>query len=162
MKLYHGSILTVKKPNIKRGRTNADFGKGFYTTSNREQAIRWANIRKERENASSAIVSVYDFDESLLNNLKWNIRQFTGADEAWLYFVTNCRKSRSHDFDIVLGPVANDNVFTTVNLFESGIINVQAALMQLKAYKTYDQISFHTERAIASLQYIESFAISED
>ena len=159
MKLYHGSFLSVRKPNLQRGRVNSDFGKGFYTTSSLEQAVRWANIKRERENASRAIVSVYEFDESLLNNKDWNIRHFNGADESWLYFVTDCRKSRKHNFDLVLGPVANDKVFTTVNLFESGVLDVQAAILQLRAYKTYDQISFHTDKAIKTLQYQESFDV---
>ena len=162
MKLYHGSTVTVRKPYLRPGRPNADFGKGFYTTSNLEQAIRWANIKKEREGTAKAIVSVYEFDESLLNNPEWQIRRFDGADEPWLYFVTDCRKSRTHDFDLVLGPVANDKVFTTVNLFESGVLDAQAAILQLKAYKTYDQVSFHTGRSIKTLHFLESFEVHSD
>lgn len=120
MKLYHGSTLIVRNPSLRPGRANADFGKGFYTTSNIEQAVRWANIKKQRENAEKAIVSVYDFD-------------------------------------LVLGPVANDKVFTTVNLFESGVLSAEAAILQLKAYKTYDQISFHTDKVINTLKFIEKF-----
>lgn len=120
MKLYHGSTLIVRNPSLRPGRANADFGKGFYTTSNIEQAVRWANIKKQRENAEKAIVSVYDFD-------------------------------------LVLGPVANDKVFTTVNLFESGVLSAEAAILQLKAYKTYDQISFHTDKVINALKFIEKF-----
>ena len=88
-----------------------------------------------------------------------NIRRFTGADEPWLYFVTDCRKSRSHEFDLVQGPVANDKVFTTVNLFESGVLSAEAAILQLKAYKTYDQLSFHTDRVIKTLNFVESIEV---
>ena len=56
MKLYHGSTLIVRNPSLRPGRSNADFGKGFYTTSNIEQAVRWANIKKQRENAEKAMV----------------------------------------------------------------------------------------------------------
>ena len=156
IKLYHGSTVAVKKPSLRPGRTNADFGKGFYTTSNYEQAVRWAHIKQEREEANRAVVSVYEFDETLLGRPDLNIRQFTGADEPWLLFVADCRKSRRHDYDIVQGPVANDKVFTTVNLFESGVLSAEAAILQLKAYKTYDQLSFHTTRVITSLKFIES------
>lgn len=156
MKLYHGSTMAVRKPSLRPGRTNADFGKGFYTTSNLEQAVRWAHIKREREEGTRAVVSVYEFDESLLDNANWNIRKFTGADEAWLYFVTDCRKSHGHDYDLVQGPVANDKVFTTVNLFESGVLSAEAAILQLRAYKTYDQLSFHTKRAIRTLVFLES------
>jgi hypothetical protein len=88
-----------------------------------------------------------------------NIRRFTGADEPWLYFVTDCRKSRPHEFDLVQGPVANDKVFTTVNLFESGVLSAEAAILQLKAYKTYDQLSFHTDRVIKTLNFVESIEV---
>lgn len=159
MKLYHGSTVAVRKPSLRPGRQNADFGKGFYTTSNPEQAERWAHIKQEREDAPRAVVSVYEFDEALLGSPDWNIRQFTGADEAWLYFVTGCRKSRGHDYDLVLGPVANDKVFTTVNLFESGVFSAEAAILQLKAYKTYDQMSFHTDRTIGTLRFVEAYEV---
>ena len=101
MKLYHGSTVAVRRPSLRPGRANADFGKGFYTTSNYEQAVRWAHIKRERENGVRAVVSVYEFDETLLENTDWNIRKFTGADEAWLYFVTGCRKSRGHEYSRV-------------------------------------------------------------
>lgn len=159
MKLYHGSTVTVHKPSLRPGRSNADFGKGFYTTSVMEQAVRWAHIKQEREDAAHAVVSVYEFDESLLETADWNIRRFTGADEPWLLFVTDCRKSRPHEFDLVQGPVANDKVFTTVNLFESGVLSAEAAILQLKAYKTYDQLSFHTPRVISTLKFVESIEV---
>ena len=159
MKLYHGSTVAVRKPSLRPGRQNADFGKGFYTASNPEQAERWAHIKQEREGAPRAVVSVYEFDETLLDSPDWNIRQFTGADEAWLFFVTGCRKSRGQDYDLVLGPVANDKVFTTVNLFESGVLSAEAAILQLKAYKTYDQMSFHTDRTIGTLRFVEAYEV---
>lgn len=159
IKLYHGSTVAVKNPSLRPGRPNADFGKGFYTTSNLEQAVRWAHIKQEREEAQRAVVSVYEFDETLLDRPDLNIRRFTGADEPWLLFVTDCRKSRRHDYDLVQGPVANDKVFTTVNLFESGVLSAEAAILQLKAYKTYDQLSFHTEKVISSLHFVESYEV---
>lgn len=155
IRLYHGSTVAVRKPSLRPGRPNADFGKGFYTTSNYDQAERWAHIKQEREESSRAVVSVFEFDETLLDNADLNIRKFNGADEAWLYFVADCRKSRPHEYDLVQGPVANDKVFTTVNLFESGVLSAEAAILQLKAYKTYDQLSFHTERVIKALTFVE-------
>ena len=91
IRLYHGSTVAVRKPSLRSGRPNADFGKGFYTTSNYEQAVRWAHIKKEREDAERAVVSVYEFDETLLNQAGWNIRHFTGADEPWLLQITPSR-----------------------------------------------------------------------
>ena len=159
IRLYHGSTVTVRKPSLRPGRSNADFGKGFYTTSNIDQAIRWAHIRRERKGEGRAVVSVYEFDETLIEDDNLRIRRFTGADEPWLYFVTDCRKSRKHDYDMVQGPVANDKVFTTVNLFESGVLSAEAAILQLKAYNTYDQLSFHTKRVVDTLRFVESFEV---
>ena len=159
MRLYHGSTMAVRKPSLRPGRTNADFGKGFYTTSNPEQAERWAHIKQEREDAPRAVVSVYEFDESILDQQDLRIRRFTGADEPWLYFVTDCRKSHPHAYDLVQGPVANDKVFTTVNLFESGVLSAEAAILQLKAYKTYDQLSFHTAKVISALRFVEAYEV---
>ena len=159
IRLYHGSTVAVRKPSLRPGRPNADFGKGFYTTSDLEQAVRWAHIEQDREESERAVVSIYEFDESLLDSQDLDIRRFTGADEAWLYFVTDCRKSRPHEYDLVQGPVANDKVFTTVNLFESGVLSAEAAILQLKAYKTYDQLSFHTNRVIKNLKFVESIEV---
>ena len=159
IRLYHGSTVAVRKPSLRPGRPNADFGKGFYTTSNLEQAERWAHIKQEREEAERAVVSVYEFDETLLDSPDLKIRRFTGADEPWLYFVADCRRSRPHDYDLVQGPVANDKVFTTVNLFESGVLSAEAAILQLKANKTYDQLSFHTEKVIKVLRFVESVEV---
>lgn len=122
--------------------------------------------RVKRISLDDALVYIYVnpmyerlYDETLLNNPEWNIRHFDGADEPWLYFVTDCRKSRKHDYDLVLGPVANDKVFTTVNLFESGILSAEVAILQLKAYKTYDQLSFHTARTIGTLRFVEAYEV---
>ena len=163
MRLYHGSIVEVHKPSLRFGRERTDFGRGFYTTILAEQAERWANIKKDRAKADKAIVSVYEIADAVLDAPTLKIREFHGVDEAWLNFVVGCRKERAtkHDFDLVFGPVANDNVFTTVNLYESGILDVVAAILQLRAYKTYDQLSFHTERVIKLLRFVESYEVRE-
>ena len=69
------------------------------------------------------------------------------------------RKSRPHPYDLVQGPVANDKVFTTVNLFESDVLSAEAASLQLKAYKTYDQLSFHTAKVISALRFVEAYEV---
>lgn len=163
MRLYHGSIVEVHKPSLRYGRERTDFGKGFYTTTLAEQAEHWAEIKKDRAKAARAVVSVYEIDDTFLSDTSLNIREFHGVDESWLNFVVECRKEKAtkHDFDLVFGPVANDNVFTTVNLYESGILDAPAAIAQLRAYKTYDQLSFHTERVIKMLRFVESYAVGK-
>lgn len=159
MKLYHGSVVEVRKPSLRYGRKKTDFGRGFYTTTQAEQAENWSKIKQDRAKAPKRIVSVYEFDESLLTDPNIRIREFHGVDEAWLNFVVDSRKGLKHDYDLVFGPVANDKVFTTVNLYESGVLDAQAAIAQLKAYKTYDQLSFHTSKVIGALKFVESYEV---
>lgn len=159
MRLYHGSNVEVRKPSLLRSRKNTDFGRGFYTTTQKEQAEHWTSIKIERARKGRRVVSVFDVDDELLSNHELRIREFHGPDEAWLNFVVDCRKGIEHDYDLVFGPVANDKVFTVVNLYESGVLSAEAAILQLKAYKTYDQLSFHTERVIGSLRFVESYEV---
>lgn len=161
MRLYHGSIVEVRKPNLRYCRKKTDFGRGFYTTTQKEQAEHWTTIKIERAHAGRRIVSVYEFDDTLLSNPELRIREFHGADEAWLSFVVESRGGVKHDFDLVFGPVANDKVFTVVNLYESGVLDAPAAIAQLKAYKTYNQLSFHTKRVLDALKFVESYEVSE-
>ena len=161
MRLYHGSNVEARKPSLHFGRSNTDFGKGFYTTTNPEQAERWTQIKLDRAKTGKRIVSVYEIDDALFTDPSLKIREFHGVDEAWLNFVVNSRKGITHDYDLVLGPVANDKVFTTVNLYESGVLDAPAAIAQLKAYKTYDQLSFHTSKVIGAMKYINAFEVSE-
>lgn len=161
MRLYHGSVVELRKPSLHYGRKKTDFGKGFYTTTQADQAEKWSKIKQERNKASKRIVSVYEIDDALLTNPDIKIRKFHGVDKDWLNFVSDCRKADAimHDYDIVFGPVANDNVFATVNQYESGVLNAEAAVAQLKAYKTYDQLSFHTKRVIGELRFVGAYEI---
>lgn len=161
MRLYHGSNVEVRKPSLRYGRINTDFGRGFYTTTNAEQAERWTQIKLDRAKTGKRIVSVYEIDDALLTSPYLKIREFHGVDEAWLNFVVDSRKGIKHDYDLVFGPVANDKVFTTVNLYESGVLDAPAAIAQLKAYKTYDQLSFHSARVIGALKFVESYEVKE-
>lgn len=159
LKLYHGSNVEVRKPSLLKSRKNTDFGRGFYTTTQKEQAEHWTSIKMDRVKKGRRVVSVFEVDETILSNLEFKIREFHGPDEAWLNFVVNSRKGIEHDYDLVFGPVANDKVFTVVNLYESGVINATTAIAELKAYKTYDQLSFHTERVIKELRFVESYEV---
>lgn len=159
LKLYHGSNVEVRKPSLLKSRKNTDFGRGFYTTTQKEQAEHWTSIKMDRAKKGRRVVSVFEVEETILSNLEFKIREFHGPDEAWLNFVVNSRKGIEHDYDLVFGPVANDKVFTVVNLYESGVINATTAIAELKAYKTYNQLSFHTERVIKELRFVESYEV---
>ena len=99
MLLYHGSIMTVRKPTVARGRLKTDFGKGFYTTTSREQAEKWARIKKERAGADArAVVTVFEIDDAVLEGMAYNIMRFNGATVEWLDFVVDCRREIKHQY----------------------------------------------------------------
>ena len=144
MKLYHGSTVSVKNPNLHQGRPNTDYGKGFYTTVDFDQAVRWARIRRERAGGGSAVVSVYEDDDDLLQKKDFRIMEYNGATKEWLDFVVdNRRYAPLHEYDIVLGPVANDNLYATISLYENGELSAEAAVVQLKTHVLFNQVSFH-------------------
>ena len=87
MLVYHGSNVEVRKPSLLKSRKNTDFGRGFYTTTQKEQAEHWASIKIDRAKKGRRIVSVFEIDDDLLTNSELKIREFHGPDEAWLNFV---------------------------------------------------------------------------
>jgi hypothetical protein len=162
MKLYHGSTVSVKNPNLRQGRPNTDYGKGFYTTVDFDQAARWARIRRERAGGGNAIVSVYEVDDDLLQKKDFRIMEYNGATKEWLDFVVaNRRYAPLHDYDIVLGPVANDNLYATISLYENGELSADAAVVQLKTHVLFNQVSFHTEKALSQLHFVESIMVDK-
>lgn len=158
MILFHGSTQIVQQPDLKFCRKNTDFGKGFYTTTSKAQAEQWCNILQKRDKNAQKIVSVFEFDESLLKDNFFIVRDFNGVSEAWLDFIFANRNGFKTDFfDIVLGPVANDSLYATLQIFEQGIITKEQAIERLKTHTLVDQISFHSQRAVEMLRFIESY-----
>ena len=152
MKLYHGSTISVEKPDLQKCRSATDFGRAFYTTTSFEQAKQWAKIKQKRVNAESSIVSIFEFDDNLLNSDYYKVRHFNKADEEWLSFVINNRRgNETEHYDFVMGPVANDALYATILLYEQGVITAQAAIEQLKTHTLFDQLSFHSEKALENL-----------
>lgn len=153
MRIYHGSLVVVEAPEIRKPYRTLDYGAGFYATTSREQAEMW--VRRRLNENDKAYINVYEFDESLMKDLKCLL--FDLPTEEWVDFVMKNRMQNSfeHDYDIVYGPVANDKVYTAFALFESGIIDKQTLISELKTYKLVDQYLFHTERALNSLEFIE-------
>jgi hypothetical protein len=156
MKIYHGSIEMVECPEIRKSNRTLDYGQGFYTTTSYEQAEAWVRRRMNEKRTSRGYVCAYELDESALQNLKTLI--FEQPTEEWVDFVMKNRTQKGyvHDFDIVYGPVANDRVYAAFALYEGGLINKQALIAELKAYKLVDQYLFHTEKALQTLTFIEA------
>nr|WP_294650719.1 DUF3990 domain-containing protein [uncultured Blautia sp.] len=150
MKVYHGSWIEVSVPDLKHSRTDVDFGKGFYVTPIREQAVKWCGRFKRR--GKQGIVTSYIFDDCAIQNL--NVLKFDSYSEEWLDFILNCRREKdSSDYDIVMGGVANDKVFNTVELYFDHLIDKKEAINRLKYEKPNMQICFRTISALETLRY---------
>lgn len=159
MKLYHGSTVTVKRPNINKGRRTTDFGKGFYTTTNFEQARKWAILKRNRVNGKKAFVSVYEVPDDILER-EFSVFRFSGATKEWLEFVVKNRNGEKQgDYDLIMGPVANDQLYATIRLYEQGVVTAEAAIEMLKTHRLFDQLSFHTANSVSLLKFIENVEV---
>jgi hypothetical protein len=149
MKLYHGTNCLFEKIDLSKSRNKRDFGRGFYTTTIKEQAISWAEIVFERYGGTGKFV--YEFAFKKNDSLK--IKTFEDAGREWLQFISSNRNDGGtrHDFDIVIGPVANDKTNRTIALYIAGIYTAEIALDLLKYNNLNDQVSFHTEKALSSV-----------
>ncbi len=162
MKLFHGSTIIVDKPKILNEQRLLDFGKGFYTTTNQNQAERWATIKKKRENDKNVktLVTVYHIRKELFAEPGYKIKEFEKANAEWLDFVFANRKGAiSHDYDITIGPVANDTLYATLTLYEAGILTKSETIDRLKVHKLFDQIAFHTNNALKEICFFDSYEI---
>ena len=155
MTIYHGSDMPVQSPKILTSNRLLDFGEGFYTTSSLEQAQRWAKRVRDRNKSKEQIVSIYEFD-IVKAEKEVKIIKFTSPDSEWLRFVSACRSGKKIDFeyDIVMGPVANDNVYATIQLFETGLLSEAETIIRLKVEQIFDQILFHTEKSLQYCTYL--------
>ena len=153
MIIYHGSNVEVRNPKIMAGRKALDFGQAFYMTSYYEQAKKWAHLTAQRRKSGSPIVSEFDFDDNRLSEL--SVLQFEKADKKWLEFVSACRTNQISDeqYDLIIGPVANDQTFPTIQLYLLGAYDEDEALRRLLPYKLKNQYAFKTEKSISLLTF---------
>ena len=114
MIVYHGSNLKVESPKLITQNRFLDFGYGFYTTTNKLQAINFAEKVYRRKNEGMKQVSIYEIDEEKLFS-ECSLLYFEIPNGAWIDFVSENRSGNYHGktFDVVYGPVANDDVYTT-------------------------------------------------
>ena len=137
MRLYHASSVVIEKPDVRHSRDKLDFGRGFYLTSIREQAVRYAERFTRR--GKEAFVNEYELDEDTPGFI---VKSFPYYDEEWLDYVALCRKGQKPEpaYDVVSGGVANDKVFNTVDLYFAGVITKDEALGRLKYEKPNQQL----------------------
>ena len=161
MRLYHGSNTKFDDVDFSKCRPYKDFGKGFYTTEIREQAKKMAK-RVSRIYGGRPYVAEYELDESVFNDEKIKVKIFEKPTKEWALFVIN---NRSRDFrpeidnnnnvdnkyDLVVGPVANDDLALLFRQFSGGLIDVDVLVREMKFKQLTNQYSFHTERALKYL-----------
>jgi len=146
--LYHGSNLVFDRPDLNAARSYRDFGLGFYTTTLRSQAEDWARTVSKRFGGEPHL---YTFTFEVTPELV--VKEFPGICVEWLDMVKTNRLSGGvqHGFDVVIGPVANDNTIRTVSLYVAGVYSAEEAMMRLRYFQANDQLSIHTRRALQHL-----------
>ena len=158
MKVYHGSYTKVDKIDLSESKPNKDFGKGFYVTKFRKHAEEWAKIIGEKY-GTDGIVSEFEFSENDFTKSICKIKRFDSYDEEWLDFVVENRdknsESPAHDYDIVIGPVANDKVQITLRLYLKGKISKEKFLKMLTHHEETHQVCFCTLNSLQTIDRID-------
>ena len=155
MILYHGTNTDFDRIDFRKCKPNKDFGCGFNLTDIKQQAIEMAVRRTSFEEKGSPVVQEYEFDESLLSSKDLKVKIFKGISNEWAEFIIANRKAkgkRVHDFDIVIGPIADDSVVFQINLFMLHFITIEELVKRLEYKKLNSQYFFGTEKAIAKLK----------
>lgn len=153
MILYHGTNIVVERPHPVEQNRYLDFGFGFYTTSNLEQAKNFA-LKVVRRKGGVATVNFSEFDENELSKAV-SYKRFSSPDDEWLDFVSANRNGvyDGENYGIIIGPVANDDVYTTLQLYLGGFLTREQTLQTLKIKKLYDQYVFATQETMNLLHF---------
>ena len=167
--LYHGSDVSFSVIDLSKSSHKKDFGSGFYTTTDKNQAEKFACLKAKRIYANKGYVEVFNLND--LSNL--SIKIFDSADEEWFNFVLHNRAYKkfaasglNEVFDIVIGPIANDAVGLVLNQYIAGVYgdplsaeSKTTAIRLLLTQKLHNQVFFGTEKAILRLNYIEAYDV---
>ena len=150
--VYHGSCYDFEKIELSKSHNRRDFGKGFYTTVLKSQSKEWAYRLSLREKKNNYYVYEYLFDET--SALK--VKRFDTLSEEWLEFIKLNRSKGGiqHEYDVVIGPVADDNTMETVQLYIANILTAREAVERLRYNNVNNQVSFHTEKALQYLKLV--------
>ena len=156
--LYHGSTVNIEVIDLQKSRPNKDFGRGFYLSTDRQQAWRMGEFKALTE-GGEPVMNEYLFDETLLSSKELRVLTFEGYTKEWADFIFLNRNNKTdkpaHDYDIVYGPIANDRVGVQIGKYEAGDITLEQFLQNLKYMKGVTfQYYFGTERSISKLQKV--------
>ena len=154
MLLYHGSNVTIEQPRLLGQTRGLDFGAGFYLTTRENQAEGFAATVVNRRRTGIPTISIFEYDETAAKETL-DILAFSEPDADWLAFIRDNRlKAYSgKQYDVIIGPVANDRVFPTIQGLVIGQFSIEAALVALRPYKLFNQYCFATEKALSTLRF---------
>lgn len=160
MILYHGSNILIREIDLSMSKVGKDFGCGFYLSSDKAQALELADKKTVQLGFGTPVLNVYDFDESCLTGTDLSVGRYDGYTLEWARFVLMNRKNRTriqaHDYDIVIGPIANDAVGFQIRRLTSGLIDIDRFMEELKYMKGVTmQYFFGTEKALKYLTRID-------
>ena len=158
MRLYHGTNVAFSDIDLSKSNRFKDFGQGFYLTDNRQQAVDLSQKRAVRD-GGIPIVQEYEFDKALLFSPSLKVLQFEGPTAEWAEFIYKNRSRRRpafhHDYDIVVGPIADDGVAYLLNRYEEGSYTIEELARELKYKQLNNQFFFGTIRAVSLLKRIK-------
>jgi hypothetical protein len=146
MIVYHGGYCSIEFPKIINGKHAKDFGIGFYCTQIQKQAVRWA------KRYATAVINSYD----CVINQDLNVLHFEDMTEEWLDFIVSSRIGMPHDYDIVIGSMANDQIYNYVSDYINGMLTREQFWVLAKYKHPTHQINFCTEQSLRCLTYIKS------
>ena len=154
--LYHGSNVFIEKIDLTRSHPDKDFGKGYYLTDIRTQAEAMSIRRVRIAGEGEPTLTVYSFDESQLHSPELRVKVFDEPTEEWALFVLSNREASltgyTHDYDIVIGPIADDGVAYLLGRYEEGTLSIEELSKKLDYKKLNSQYFFGTEQ---SLKYLK-------
>ena len=157
MKLYHGTNEDFDKINLLKSRPNKDFGRGFYLSADFEQALAMAEVKVEQLGYGTPVVQAYEIEDDEWNFL--HVLRFDSYSEDWAKFIlqnrNNPEETSTHDYDVVIGPIANDRVGLQLWKYESNMIDLPMLVHNLQYMKGITiQYFFGTERSLEYLKRI--------
>lgn len=158
MRLYHGTNIMFDEIDLHKSKPNKDFGQGFYLSPDFEQALKMAKIKTEQQQEGTPIVMEFEVDEAEINEM--HTLHFDDYSKQWAEFILANRNNPTplsiHDYDIVIGPIANDRVGVQLWKYENQLIDLPTLVCKLKYMKGLTiQYFFGTEKALSILKRIK-------
>ena len=163
MNVYHGSHIKIKTIDLTQCKPNKDFGRGFYVTKFRKHAEIWARIIGEKH-GTEGFVTEFKFEEDNFTKSICKIKHFETYNEEWLDFIVANRDKKIgflHDYDIVIGPVADDKIQTTLRFYQEGKIDKSDFLKMLHHYEETHQICFCTFNSLQTIEKVDNSLVFE-